>query len=553
MTKYVKSHKEPAADWQEKRADQVMASGAGAGAAKSQDWNWVDYICPQDGSLRVSLAASGVRDADLEMLTVHLLRSWEEDYAGRFPHGCDLTMDLSCNCGISDYGIIVHLVPFLRRWPTCRRLKLYQTSIGDRALEALIPWISRGYVHELHLSDLNGDVTPGMVLTLLRAIHFGGRYPYWKLNGGRAPLWLRLEHNRIPHVDELVVQARAEGFALRVLARSELSTVRPGDDLRRKGQDNPEVILVLFRLQQRKELVQDERIELSRDLLSMLGKDTAGSSAAASAGRYCARPRAEPQPLSVDEFRLWEMQAREDEEGGADERNLETFGEDDGQGWTFEENLAANAWIARRTSREWQWQQQPRGWSYSDPGPPPPASPEAAREKRPVGHGGQRQRSWTDGADKTRGGGAVEVDAGSTTSSAPSNKNHVAKLEVEEAIANALGLIPTLQKLDFDGQVRQYLHAIRNKGGQQCVLEATQVIRIAMVGKTRTSVDRWPAYLVALLKRFLAELKARAADEAFSEEAANLVDRATEPQAALDADAHALSVEIAGQYGLVLQ
>ena len=50
----------------------------------------------------------------------------------------------------------------------------------------------------------------------------------------------------------------------------------------------------------------------------------------------------EPQPLSRDEFLLWSLQAREDAEIGADALNAETFGADAGQGWSFEEKLAAN-------------------------------------------------------------------------------------------------------------------------------------------------------------------------------------------------------------------
>eukprot|EP00928_Gymnodinium_smaydae_P008420 TRINITY_DN13074_c0_g2_i1.p1 TRINITY_DN13074_c0_g2~~TRINITY_DN13074_c0_g2_i1.p1 ORF type:complete len:797 (-),score=101.48 TRINITY_DN13074_c0_g2_i1:214-2604(-) len=58
----------------------------------------------------------------------------------------------------------------------------------------------------------------------------------------------------------------------------------------------------------------------------------------------------EPVPLSFDEFKLWEMEAREDREAGADARNEETFGKDAMARWTFEDNLAANERIARQSS-----------------------------------------------------------------------------------------------------------------------------------------------------------------------------------------------------------
>ena len=46
--------------------------------------------------------------------------------------------------------------------------------------------------------------------------------------------------------------------------------------------------------------------------------------------------------LSVDEFKLREMEAREDAELGADALNSDTFGEEAGAGWSFEANLQAN-------------------------------------------------------------------------------------------------------------------------------------------------------------------------------------------------------------------
>mmetsp|Transcript_12815 Transcript_12815/g.36827 ORF Transcript_12815/g.36827 Transcript_12815/m.36827 type:complete len:680 (+) Transcript_12815:162-2201(+) len=525
MTRHRSHHQDAQAAqklYYEKLADEVISRSAKVLDAKEDEWEWGDYVAIHDESIRVSLAGVGVRDADLESLCTYLLRSWKETYAKSFPNGCDLTVDLSCNCGISDYGIIVHLVPFLKRWPTCRRLKLYQTSVGDRALEALTPWITKGHAHELHFSDLFGEVSSDAVLQLLMAIHKAGRYPYWKPNGGKAPLWLRLEHNRLPSPEDLVDKAVASGASIRILGRSELSAVRPADDLRKRGQDNPEVILVLFRLQQRKELVQDECVEQTRDLLSLLGK-TVGSGgisgdaddhngkgdsrlarrrgrAGSKGGGSSGLPASEPQPLSVDEFRLWEMQAREDEECGADERNWETFGADVGKGWSFEENVKANAWLARRAARaarEWRrWEQQ--GWG--------------SQMQMQMAYGDQTGMEPGFWADDASGYGAcgsqMDYGCGAACSVSASNGSRVqvAKTEVDEAITRALYLIPTLQRADFDGQVKQYLHAIRTRGGSGRVFEAIQAIHTAMNGKTRSSVRRWPAYLVALLKRFLADI-----------------------------------------------
>jgi len=337
-------------------------------------------------------------------------------------------------------------------------------------------------------------------MQLLREIHRGGKYPYWKSTGGRAALWLRLEHNLLPNADELVAQARTEGIGIKVLGKAELSAVRPGDDLKKRGQDNPEIILVLFRLQMRKEMVQDARISESRELLSLLGAgpNSPGIPGGGGRGGGCrSAPRSpllhrqDPEPLSVDEMLLWEIEQREDEEGGADVRNWETFGEDNG--WTFEENLAANEWLA---DRAWQQGKLQRG------GHPVEAVPGWDQCHYP------RQRAHSSRS---------EAGAASEGSDNSNSKPHVAKFEIEQAISTVLEMIPTLHRPDFDGQVRQYLHAIRSKGGQPGVLDAIQVIRIAMVGKTRTSIRKWPAYLVTLLKRFLQEFRERQRSNADSE------------------------------------
>ena len=60
----------------------------------------------------------------------------------------------------------------------------------------------------------------------------------------------------------------------------------------------------------------------------------------------------EPEPLSVDEFLLWRMQAREDAECGADEHNRDKFGEDAGMGWSFQENVLANVRIQQSEAHD---------------------------------------------------------------------------------------------------------------------------------------------------------------------------------------------------------
>lgn len=61
---------------------------------------------------------------------------------------------------------------------------------------------------------------------------------------------------------------------------------------------------------------------------------------------------------------------------------------------------------------------------------------------------------------------------------------------------------------DFDGQVRQHLHAIHSVGGLEGVQTAMQVVHKIVIGKSRADVRRWPAYMVTILKKVHEELKA---------------------------------------------
>mmetsp|Transcript_10071 Transcript_10071/g.25318 ORF Transcript_10071/g.25318 Transcript_10071/m.25318 type:complete len:527 (+) Transcript_10071:92-1672(+) len=79
-------------------------------------------------------------------------------------------------------------------------------------------------------------------------------------------------------------------------------------------------------------------VKAGRKLLSMLQKDSVAKSVLHS----------EPQPLSKDEYLLWQMEARENEESNANAFNNDTFGLDCGAGWSFEENLATNQLLAEQ-------------------------------------------------------------------------------------------------------------------------------------------------------------------------------------------------------------
>ena len=98
-----------------------------------------------------------------------------------------------------------------------------------------------------------------------------------------------------------------------------------------------------------------------RALLSMLQDGDPPQRASAS----------EPQPLSRDEFLLWSLQAREDAEIGADALNAETFGADAGQGWSFEENLAANQGLGPQA----QWPPRIGRWAHGQGAEQSPGGP----------------------------------------------------------------------------------------------------------------------------------------------------------------------------------
>eukprot|EP00928_Gymnodinium_smaydae_P011367 TRINITY_DN14202_c0_g3_i1.p1 TRINITY_DN14202_c0_g3~~TRINITY_DN14202_c0_g3_i1.p1 ORF type:complete len:316 (+),score=78.59 TRINITY_DN14202_c0_g3_i1:626-1573(+) len=59
-----------------------------------------------------------------------------------------------------------------------------------------------------------------------------------------------------------------------------------------------------------------------------------------------------------------------------------------------------------------------------------------------------------------------------------------------------------LKKADFDHRSRAYLIDLLNEGGIQKVEEALNTISTGIAHKSRQSVNSWPAYLLALLKKY---------------------------------------------------
>lgn len=447
---------------------------------------WSSRVYVLSNQVRVECSGVGLGDADLQPLLEHVATklqelTWWKDCG--YMAADALTLDFSCNPNITDFGIGAWLVPFLKQWPACRRLKLYQTSIGDTSLRALSSWISEGHASELHLSDLFGVVGGDAVLHLLREIHQKKKYPYVTgTKGQAASVWLRLEHNGIEQVDELLEKVKQEGISFRVLDRAEMKVVRPGT----ASSKSPAIDLVLFRSQQQKAPkmeVQDSAAageQLGEHLLTLLNS---GQRASPSSG-----PQQDPLPLSVDEFQLWTMEAREDAERGDDERNTDTFGHDAlAAGWSFEENLAANARLADKAARSrWCRAQNLR------------SSPTVSGK-----HPAEMVSSCS-----TSEGGTSGPDAEGRSSrhkaDEPRRKEPVrdAKHEIEEEVLLLLQQKDVLRLSDFDCKVRQWLHAYRTVGGMEYVREAMRMLNAATDAKRRQDVSRWPAYLVVLLKKF---------------------------------------------------
>jgi hypothetical protein len=129
--------------------------------------------------------------------------------------------------------------------------------IGDRAIDELSEWVADGNVHELHLSDLGRPVKCETVYRLLHRIHTRKSYPYpitSKDGTWHYPLWLRLEHNGITGVDELLQKVEQEGVSLTVVASNNLAKMRPGSRTSggAKKSEVAAVSLVLFRSQELK-------------------------------------------------------------------------------------------------------------------------------------------------------------------------------------------------------------------------------------------------------------------------------------------------------------
>jgi len=130
------------------------------------------------------------------------------------------------------------------------------------------------------------------------------------------------------------------------------------------------------------------------------------------------------------------------------------------------------------------------------------AEPSAVSCQEAAGHR-QRGRNRRDGR---RRGNKDDVESIVSDFTEPEFQGlRIAKYEVDDEIRVALQN-SILMEVDFDGRIRQELHAIHNKLGRQGVHDAMDfVITYAAKHNERKSVKCWPAFMHKLLKKFRIE------------------------------------------------
>jgi len=80
--------------------------------------------------------------------------------------------------------------------------------------------------------------------------------------------------------------------------------------------------------------------------------------------------------------------------------------------------------------------------------------------------------------------------------------------EIQEEVDAVVKKNSSLVRSDFDGRVFQYLHAIHGIGGREKVRSTLEKLHLSTLDKQRSSINKWPAYLVALLKKMFNDLTA---------------------------------------------
>eukprot|EP00929_Paragymnodinium_shiwhaense_P099163 TRINITY_DN6070_c0_g2_i1.p1 TRINITY_DN6070_c0_g2~~TRINITY_DN6070_c0_g2_i1.p1 ORF type:complete len:1021 (+),score=165.08 TRINITY_DN6070_c0_g2_i1:140-3202(+) len=189
----------------------------------SPSW-WDRYVQIQYGHavtvLALRLKGLGLRDADVESLCLAL-----DGYVGRM---LDPSLPISLDVDAAENGLSDRGGKRLMQW-ICglfsrhyaglrlRILKLYRNNVGDETCEVLARFVMAQWeaVEEIHLS--HNDIRQRGFVAILTALamHPGQVYPR-DLRCMACPCWVRLEHNEITDVSDLLHCLQKEPVGLRV-------------------------------------------------------------------------------------------------------------------------------------------------------------------------------------------------------------------------------------------------------------------------------------------------------------------------------------------------
>lgn len=151
---------------------------------------------------KVEQEADNLTDRSIEEWTFWMESELKDRFGDAKPRLVASSLNFSRNSLGDD--AMQRLVTYLRgREISVQTLKLFRNSIGDRGAQAIGKLLASAHVpvHEVHLS--HNELTEQGACSVLEKIAQCGRYPYLAEHAGRkdqrghAPVWLRMEHNRI--------------------------------------------------------------------------------------------------------------------------------------------------------------------------------------------------------------------------------------------------------------------------------------------------------------------------------------------------------------------
>lgn len=130
--------------------------------------------------------------------------------------------------------------------------------------------------------------------------------------------------------------------------------------------------------------------------------------------------------------------------------------------------------------------------------------------ERPKGKGRARREP----RDHGEGGASPTLRAGNPGEGGDTPNSSKPAAVIHKQIVSIVEKNSALQLADFDFRVRQHFHAVYGQGGEERLAAAASFIRTATMSKERESVRSWPAFIVALLRRFEQECPYQAEEKA---------------------------------------